>query len=54
MHDSVGISPYTVRPDGTIDSGFKRGAVSPSGRYAVLGGGITDGSDNELWFFVRK
>jgi cysteine-rich repeat protein len=49
--------PYTVAADGTLSvtvgGTTLKGAVSPTGDYAVLAGGTTLGSFPQLWFFVR-
>jgi hypothetical protein len=48
---------YTVAPDGTLTLTTAvttlSGCVSPSGRFAVLAGGLTPTSLPQLWFLVR-
>lgn len=48
---------YTVAADGTLSVTLATttlvGAVSPTGDYAVLAGGMTVGSLPQLWFLVR-
>jgi hypothetical protein len=49
---------YAVGADGTLTFAtgdeVLRGGISPSGRYAVLGGGISDGSFPQLRLLVRR
>ena len=50
----VGSSMVMVSPDGSFGGGNIAGAVSQSGRVAVLTTGNTMGDDPDLWFFMRK
>ncbi len=48
---------YTVGGDGTltlVDGDTRRGGISPSGRYAFLAGGVSNGSFPQMLLLVRR